>query len=432
MPALGGRAVLAKPTTISLDPVQDEILALSPLLYARLNQSGSQNPVDSSTHGRTMALNGTYTWGVDGPTADEETALRVAAAADIQLTSGRIAMTGSQTRLAFVKTTSTDATNGYDGNAALTIFGDLTANVWESFGIHNGKARYTRFNNSAWQTFDSTTSVNDGNWHLIAVTYNSSTLAVEIYVDGVDDGGGTMTAHQNQGGVNWLLVGYNSLDKYDGDIAHAALFGTVLTPQDIADIWAAREAMPPFDPPVYIEDGWYSYDYNGGSGSENVFYQAVETAGPVFTTDDSGWRIDTPEDPDSVLALIRYQQWGGTPEAPTTSTGDPRELRGVHVAFDLSSTSLDLKGGHLTFWIVKGGQRWHYTAAFPTAPEGDWAHFDLRLTPVDADWHNSWAVDSPNLEQTMAATHSYGIGIVGFSSEPTGELHMRNWQFYTL
>lgn len=226
----------------ALDPVQTEILALSPLIYLRMNQTGTDNPVDSSVNAYAMTLEGTYTWGVSGPTADGQTAINSNPAEIRRSGTARIALTGNQSRLAFVKTTSTDSTKGYDGNAALTIFGDTTGSVWDSFGVHGGKARFTRFNNSAWQTFDSTTSVNDGNWHLIAVTYNSSTLAVEIYVDGVDDGGGSMTAHQAQGGVNWYNVGFNSLDKYLGDEAHLALFNTVLTPTNIADIWAARLA----------------------------------------------------------------------------------------------------------------------------------------------------------------------------------------------
>ena len=38
--------------------------------------------------------------------------------------------------------------------------------------------------------------MNDGNWHHIAATYDSSTRAVKVYVDGVEDGSGTITAHQ--------------------------------------------------------------------------------------------------------------------------------------------------------------------------------------------------------------------------------------------
>lgn len=239
--ATSSRTTVATP----VDPVQTTILALSPTVYMRMNQTGIQNPVDSSTNARTMLLVALgYTWGVAGPTSDGATALGTDGTATIiEATTARIALAGDQSRLAWVKLTSSDASPGYEGNAACMVFGDSSGSVWDSFGVNGGKARYTRFNNSAWQTFDSAASVNDGAWHLIAMTYNSVTRAVEIYVDGADDGGGTMTAHQNQGGINAYLFGFAPGDTFPaGSVAHLAVFPAVLTPANIAAIWASRLA----------------------------------------------------------------------------------------------------------------------------------------------------------------------------------------------
>src|SRR5262245_22215075 len=55
-------------------------------------------------------------------------------------------------------------------------------------------------------------------------------------------------------------------------------------------------------------EGWQIYDYNGGKqGGGNVFFPATwEKTGGVRDTgyiwaDDSRWRIDTPENPHSIL-----------------------------------------------------------------------------------------------------------------------------------
>ena len=214
-----------------------EVLADLPRVYYRLEQTGTANPADSSGNGFHGALGGDYTWEVPGARG---TALRFGGSTS-QFSLARQSMTGNISRVAWVNTTSTDATKAYDGNAALTIFGDTSGGVWDSFGVHNGKARYTRFNGSTWQTFDSATSVNDGNWHLIAVTYDSSTRAVVIYVDGVADGpGGTMTAHNIQGGVSHVGVGFGSPgDRYVGDLDELELHNTVLSAARIAARYAA-------------------------------------------------------------------------------------------------------------------------------------------------------------------------------------------------
>lgn len=149
----------------------------------------------------------------------------------------------------------------------------------------------------------------------------------------------------------------------------------------------------------------------------------------MFVADDSKWRIDTPENPDSVLAILRYQEWGGTPEAPVTTQGNPINLLYTTVSFDLMGDGLDLHGGHATFWVVKAGQRWHYVAAFPEIIEGEWTHFEVDIAASSvADWYNSWAVDPPNVVTTLTGAVSYGIAFVDFAGvEPTGAVRMRNF-----
>ena len=87
-------------------------------------------------------------------------------------------------------------------------------------------------------------------------------------------------------------------------------------------------------------ESWQIYDYTGGSGNQNVFYLTsweerggVGDSGYVWA-DDSRWRIDTPEDPHSILPLILYHRWiaedleeGGEYDSPAhgiSGGGGPR------------------------------------------------------------------------------------------------------------
>jgi hypothetical protein len=233
----------------------DLVLSPTPNFYFRLGESGSANPIDSGPNGYSSALGGTYTWGEPGALAgDPDTALALNPG-DFGLRgeggfATRVALTADQSRLAWVKTTSTDDSPGYEGNAALTVMGDTSSGVWDGFGVTGGFVQFNRFNNSTWQHLTGTTAVNDGEWHMIAATYDSTTGEVVVYVDGEVDGGGTVTSHQAQGGISHIGRGYSSGDVFDGTLDEVAAFATVLSPADISALYAAavsggEPAIPP-------------------------------------------------------------------------------------------------------------------------------------------------------------------------------------------
>ena len=216
-------------------PFPDIVLSYNPVLYFALNETGSQNPVDSSTTAASASLNEPYTWNSLGPIPGKHS-LDLSGG---NFTIGRVGLTGSQTRIAFVKLTATDSVPAYEGDAPLTVIGDTTALAWDSFGVSNGKVSFSRFNNSTWQSFTGTRTVNDGAWHMIAATYDSVTRTVSLYVDGLADGDGVVSAHQVQGGIDVFGRGYNAADNYVGSLAELIVFNTALSFEDIATIWYA-------------------------------------------------------------------------------------------------------------------------------------------------------------------------------------------------
>ncbi len=190
---------------------------------------------------------------------------------------------------AWIKTTSTDAAAGYAGNSALTIVGDHTNNVWNSFGVHGGKARYTHFTGS-WQNVTGSSDVNDGEWHHIAVTHDQSTGVVTIYVDGISDatgnlsygagGGATKVGFDRIGGSFLNAVGTS--DFFNGEIDEVTVFNTPVSQTTIRD-WMCKKVTNAH--PDYCNIvGYYRFDENAGSTLTDYINTnpGTLTNGPVY------------------------------------------------------------------------------------------------------------------------------------------------------
>jgi len=211
-----------------------------------------------------------------------------------------------------------------------------------------------------------------------------------------------------------------------GSLQHVALM--------IGLVVAAAQAVGGEDKPHVVADrfedgaaGWQVYDYNGGSGTSNVFYPVTwEKKGGVGDSgyiwgDDSRWRIDTPEKPNSILAFIIYRSW---------VKGDQSDLRNAEMSVHLRGDKLDLKGAKCLFWVFNHrlGTRWHFTAHPLAVHEGAWGEKQTIVLKNDpALWHRSWSrhPDAPgSLNDVLGATDSYGFAFVGFSEEVTGRFAM--------
>ncbi len=174
--------------------------------------------------------------------------------------------------------------------------------------------------------------------------------------------------------------------------------------------------------------GWQIYDYNGGKeGGGNVFFPATwEKSGGVgdsgyIWADDSRWRIDTPEEPHSILAFIVYRSWVG---------GQALDLRGAKLSVHLRGDKLDLRGAKCLFWALNNakGTRWHMKGQPLTVADGSWgAKQTIVLKSDEKLWLKSWSrnPDKPaSLDEVLATCDSYGFSFVVFSGEVTGKFSM--------
>lgn len=365
----------------------------------------------------------------------------------------RISLPSGLSFEAWVKTTSSDAASLYPGSPAQPVLGDSTNEVHVGFGIHGNTVRYTHYAQDTWQAVSGITPVNDGQWHYIAVTHDADTGCVTLYVDGEVDASGTIPYRSTYAGVDRIGASYLNWDTFDGLIDEPAVYARALTRSEIAENYGAgirgtpcmlaREAFPsPSVSPNSVVDDfdsgscyWQVYDYNGGHlGWGNVFYPVVwqDYGGvrnsPYVWADDSLWRIDTPEDPDSILSLIVYQSW---------KSSSNLDLRNATVSVYIRGDELDLKGGYLDFWVLGSTpgntSRWHFSSRPLTISEGTWGPKQtFVLTCEPALWNLSWGghPDQPpvSLDQVLANALSYGFAFVGFSEEVTGRLSIDQMQ----
>jgi hypothetical protein len=180
---------------------------------------------------------------------------------------------------------------------------------------------------------------------------------------------------------------------------------------------------------------WRTYDFNGlpfgdeGGNGGIYHYVTWEARGGVgdsgyVWTDQSRWRIDTPETPDSILAFITYRDWIGA---------GTLDLRGAKLSVNLRGDELDAKGATLHFWVLNNalGVRYHYTGQALSFADGTWAdRQSLVLVPDASRWTMSWqryADESPSgLDAVLGAVDSYGFSFLGFphGEEVTGRLAM--------
>ena len=166
-----------------------------------------------------------------------------------------VGVTNNLTIIAWIRTTSTDST-ATSSVPALPVVGDTQGSIWYSFGVHGGKVRYYNAKkNGVWSFYDSTASVNDGNWHQIAVTHSKSGEIVSLYVDGAFD---SSFSNDSAGSTNyWVYMNtnrigtsYGSADFFQGSIAQVLIYDALLTSADIKNHYSAtrqRFSTPSFN-----------------------------------------------------------------------------------------------------------------------------------------------------------------------------------------
>ena len=160
-------------------------------------------------------------------------------------------LAGSFSFSAWVKTTASRGNNSDNAYFGATIFWAYNdhnnTNDTIPLAITGSKAAFTTRggNSGASDTLHSTTSVNDGNYHLITVTRDQSTGEKKIYVDGNFEDSEIGTTNPLNGNDYYLSVGGSVLSSYTGILDDVQVYSGVLSSGDVAYLYANPGSLVP-------------------------------------------------------------------------------------------------------------------------------------------------------------------------------------------
>lgn len=168
----------------SFTPYRDAVLADSPLLYWRLDETAGTAAADSANSDDPGTVRNGVTWGVSGALASEvrSTALNLTNNGFVTENSNTTHAGNPSTSEIWVRTSSTS------GGPLLTFgqSGGTTANSSTTtdrvlYLSPDGKVRF----GVRGVVIASNAALNDGAWHHVAATYTNTSGGMKLYVDGV-------------------------------------------------------------------------------------------------------------------------------------------------------------------------------------------------------------------------------------------------------
>ena len=198
------------------------LASLTPAAYWRLEDTGT-TAADSSGNNNTGTLSNVTTNQTPGPFSCDMTHSAMAFSGNGQITTTTSAVApGNYSEVVMFKTTGTGVLVGYTDAGG----GNNDRHLYVG---SDGKL-YTRFWNttaSAFQSINSPTTVNDGNWH-IAVATESSTSGLSLYLDGsLVASNAAYTSPQSYTG-KWIIGNISFMNPFTGQIGQVAVFNSAL------------------------------------------------------------------------------------------------------------------------------------------------------------------------------------------------------------
>ncbi len=146
---------------------------------------------------------------------------------------------------------------------------DIELKGWR-FGVNNGKVCL-----QLWDCWEEpyealgTTTLSTSKWYLIAATYDSSSDAMKVYVNGADDTSGSPTGDYTTGdnfGIGWDGVAHAMTQYYDGLIDSVAVWNTKISATEVEQLWDSGDksgyhlTTKEYDPDAglyYFWQRWY-------------------------------------------------------------------------------------------------------------------------------------------------------------------------------
>ncbi|HEY1917367.1 MAG TPA: LamG-like jellyroll fold domain-containing protein [Streptosporangiaceae bacterium] len=263
-----GTSAAATPTGSATTYVS-AVQASAPVAFYRLAEAaGTTVMADSSGNSADGAYSGQATLGVSDPLLNDPATSANYTTCCSGIGSGTSALpqyTNSRTVSAWFNTTSGTT------NMALTGWGPTTTN--EAFIVSLSAHSINVDGYNDYLSFPTPRPANDGNWHMVAVTYNGTNVVV--YLDGQQIGSSPFAGTINTLDPSGMEVGYfPGYNAFNGDEADVAVFGSVLSSATISGLFGASGYSAPTAPNAVNV-------FTGGPNAADVTWGHATAGGPI-------------------------------------------------------------------------------------------------------------------------------------------------------
>ncbi|WP_164743423.1 LamG-like jellyroll fold domain-containing protein [Microbacterium sulfonylureivorans] len=277
--------------------------AQGPIGHWKLDEASGTVAADSSGFAANGTVSGTTSW-VSGKSGNALSLGSANSHSDIGLRD--LGTASGMTLSMWVKTTST-ATNSY-------LFGG-----WDGPGVqftfNTGTAGGGKVNlyHSSFGRVNSTTSVNDGSWHLVTWRYVKNGT-FKIYVDGTEEATANVTTPINWDDWYWIIgaEGSSKSNGFIGSIDDVRLYDRALAPAEIQNLYSAAVNL------AQGKTATQSSTYGGAAASRAVdgVTNGDYFAGSVTSTGLSAgawWQVDLGQSRD-IGGIEVWNRTDGVPE----------------------------------------------------------------------------------------------------------------------
>jgi hypothetical protein len=272
-------------------------------------------------------------------------------------------------------------------------------------------------------------SVDDGQWHHIALTWDSDEEDGCVYIDGVegaDDVGFSGGADNDNDTVR---IGFSesvhSSGNFVGRIDDVAIFDVTLTDEQVAELmgltagpkWKVPQPIPDKDKPVTLDTeshlvGWWKFDETSGKtavDSSKYDHKGTLKGGLSFEKDSADGRIDKAlklDGEDNNIEITGYKGVTGTRPRTVTAWIKTTSSRG-----EIISWGTEEYGQMWTYCFIRG--------RLGVTPHGGYYYINDAIH--DDQWHHVAVVvveaELPNLHDdvrlykdgTLAEIHDIGL-----------------------
>lgn len=361
------------------------------------------------TDATSNAINGTKLSSIQ-PTSDSNGQISNAQNFDgtAYISNTRTVLSSGLTYEAWVKTTDTRSGTGTT-YVANTVLGDSTGAIYVLFGVNGGKASYDQYVSNYTTPLESTSSVNDGNWHYIAATHNSISGAEKVYVDGALQASGTKSYQTTYNAWDSIGASYGHENKFNGSIDEVRVSSAPRSSAWIAASYSSEKST--FNTynsqeQYYASSGTLTsaiFDSGGEQDWGNLTYNATIPANTTVSV-----KVRTGDLANLSDSLPFSSCSGVSSGSDITSSCAPDKSRYAQYQLTLTTTANTTP--------VLQDIALAYTPSDTTAPPTNASAIAMKASPSGASISsNAWTnANTPYFSWTAGADDGGGSGIKGY------------------